>query len=85
MVRSEPDVSSRPNVLAQEDGDRTDYRFPVAVASSPVLRDVAVDWDGKRVIEARDGTFPGAGRVGVWTKADSFTLFDNLTVTSLAP
>jgi hypothetical protein len=45
----------------------------------------AVSWDRKKVIEARDATFPGAGQVGVWTKADSFTLFDDLTVTPLAP
>ncbi len=34
-------------------------------------------FDGQRVIEASDDTFTEAGRVGVWTKADSVTLFDD--------
>ncbi len=37
----------------------------------------AVTFDGKRVIEATDNSFAEAGKVGVWTKADSFTLFDD--------
>jgi hypothetical protein len=42
-----------------------------------------VFFDGNRVMEARDGTFSGAGKVGLWTKADSVTLFDDLSVTPL--
>lgn len=38
---------------------------------------LAVSWDGARVIEASDATF-AAGRVGLWTKADSVTAFDDL-------
>ena len=38
-----------------------------------------VTFDGKKVIEADDDTFSGAGSVGVWTKADSVTLFDDFT------
>jgi hypothetical protein len=37
-------------------------------------------WDGKKVLEQQDATFSAAGRVGVWTKADSVTLFDDLSV-----
>jgi hypothetical protein len=37
----------------------------------------AVTFDGRKVIEARDATFSGAGAVGVWTKADSVTYFDD--------
>src|SRR5206468_11872820 len=37
----------------------------------------AVSYDGKKVIEARDTTFSGPGAVGVWTKADSATYFDD--------
>jgi hypothetical protein len=40
-------------------------------------------WEGTKVLETNDKTFPGAGRVGVWTKADSVTLFDDLTVAAL--
>jgi hypothetical protein len=149
------------NVLAQLDTDDTDFRFPLAVADEPELRDVRVSvrckpvsgkvdqacglvaryrddddylltranalegnirlyvveggkrkeianhrvvvtvnvwhdyrldvtadrievfWDGRRVIEQRDDTFPDAGRVGVWTKADSVTYFDDLSAEAL--
>jgi len=36
-----------------------------------------VTFDGAKVIEATDESFPNAGKVGVWTKADSVTEFDN--------
>ena len=36
-----------------------------------------VTFDGKIAIEATDDTFKEAGAVGVWTKADSVTLFDD--------
>jgi hypothetical protein len=161
VVKTDPDAPSKPNVLAQIDADGTDYRFPVAVANEPSLRDVRlsvkckpvsgrvdqacglvfryrdennyylvranalennvrlyyvkdgtrkqfegwsgpvagkawhhlrvdargdhfeVHWDGKKVVEGHDRTFPDAGRVGVWTKADSVTYFDDLGATPL--
>lgn len=42
---------------------------------------ILVYFDGKKVNDVHDGTFPGTGTVGVWTKADSVTYFDGLTVT----
>jgi hypothetical protein len=36
-----------------------------------------VRFDGKTAIEASDDTFSGPGGVGVWTKADSITHFDD--------
>ena len=36
-----------------------------------------VTFDGKKAIEWDDETFKDAGKVGVWTKADSVTLFDD--------
>lgn len=39
----------------------------------------AVVFDGNKVIEATDQSFPNAGKVGVWTKADSVTLFDDFS------
>ncbi len=156
IVQSAPDAPSPPNVLAQVDSDRTDYRFPVAAAPSPTFADgsvsvkckpvsgrvdracgilfrykdennyyltranalednvrfyyvksgrrvqlanwsgkvtsgvwhelrvefqgdqVEVFWDGTKRIDAHDHTFTDPGRVGVWTKADSYTLFDDL-------
>ena len=38
-----------------------------------------VAFDGKKAIEWDDQTFTEAGMVGVWTKADSVTLFDDFT------
>ena len=38
-----------------------------------------VSFDGKKVIEASDESFKNAGKVGVWTKADSVTFFDDFT------
>src|SRR6266550_4741742 len=157
IVQAASNAPSVPNVLAQVDSDRTDYRFPVAAALAPSFADgsvsvkckpvsghvdracglvfryqdendyyltranalednvrfyyvkngrriqlsnwsgkvtsgvwhelrvecqgdhVQVYWDGTKRIDALDRTFRGPGRVGVWTKADSYTLFDNLT------
>ena len=42
----------------------------------------AIYWDGKNVLESPDATFASPGRVGLWTKADSVTLFDDLVVTA---
>lgn len=163
VVRAAADAPSGPNVLAQEDTDRTDYRFPVAVADGPTFGDVRVTvrckpvsgrvdracgivwryqdennyyltranalednvcwyyvqngrrievkrvrvpvasgiwhslradmrgdhvevyFNGKKLIDVRDSRFSAPGKVGVWTKADSHTLFDDLTATALAP
>ena len=38
---------------------------------------VRVVYDGKPAIEMEDAHITGAGAVGVWTKADSITLFDD--------
>jgi hypothetical protein len=38
-----------------------------------------VTFDGKKAIEWDDETFKDAGKVGVWTKADSVTLFDDFS------
>jgi len=38
-----------------------------------------VTLDGKKAIEWDDDTFKDAGKVGLWTKADSITLFDDFT------
>ena len=39
-----------------------------------------VSYDGKTVLDAKDQTFKDAGRVGLWTKADSVIEFDDFTV-----
>lgn len=163
VVRAVPDAPSLPNVLAQEDSDRVDYRFPLAVADGPALGDVSVSvrckpvggrvdracgivwryqdennyyltranalednvcwyfvqngrrievkrvritvasgvwhtlradmrgdhvevyFNGEKLIDVHDSRFTSPGRVGVWTKADSYTLFDDFTATALTP
>jgi hypothetical protein len=161
VVRSDPSAPAGDHVLAEVDADDTDYRFPVAVADTPVLKDLRVDvrckqvsgktdqacglvfrcqdesnyyvaranalednvnlyhvvkgrrrqikgwsgkvapntwhvlaveargdhlqvfFDGKPVIESKDDTFKDAGKVGLWTKADSVTHFDAFSVKPL--
>lgn len=42
-----------------------------------------VYWDGERVLDHHDATFTEGGPVGLWTKADSVTHFDDLRVEAL--
>lgn len=37
-------------------------------------------YNGKEVSSSSDDTFPGAGSVGFWSKADAVSLFDDLTI-----
>src|SRR6266542_2680455 len=163
VVRAAADAPSGPNVLAQEDSDQTDYRFPLAVADGPTFGDVSVAvrckpvsgrvdracgivwryqdennyyltrtnalennvcwyyvqngrrvevkrvhvpvasgvwhslradmrgdhvevyFNGKKLIDVHDSRFAAAGRIGVWTEADSHTLFDDLSATVIVP
>jgi hypothetical protein len=36
--------------------------------------------DGQKHLEAEDATFPGPGMIGLWSKADAQSYFDDLTV-----
>lgn len=161
VVLADQSAPAGDRVLAQTDADATDYRFPVAVADAPELKDLRLEvrckpvsgkvdeacgivfrfkdpdnyavaranalednvnlyrvvngrrrqiegwsgkvtanawhslaieargdhlrvyWEGHPIIDARDGTFREAGKVGLWTKADSVTHFAGLTVTPL--
>ena len=38
--------------------------------------------DGKKLYDVEDNTFQNAGKVGLWTKADSVIHFDDLQMTS---
>ena len=67
-------------------GKRTQFKganVPVATKQWHTLRVTftgnrfTVPFNGKELFTAEDGTFPEAGKVGVWTKADSVTLFDD--------
>jgi hypothetical protein len=39
-----------------------------------------VFFDGARIMDVEDATFSGAGKTGLWTKADSVTYFDDFRV-----
>lgn len=43
---------------------------------------IICELDGRKYLEAQDKTFPDEGRVGLWTKADASTAFDELQVES---
>lgn len=46
---------------------------------------IRVTLNGKLYIEQHDDHLSGAGAVGVWTKADSVTAFDDFTFGTMAP
>jgi hypothetical protein len=157
-IKHDEQAPSGRNVLAQLDTDNTSYRFPVAVANEPLLRDLGLSvrckpvagkvdqacglvfryrdennyyvaranalednvrfyhvsggkrhelaswsgkiannswhelrvdatadrieifWDKNKVIDVRDNTLTEPGKIGLWTKADSVTYFDDLIV-----
>ncbi len=39
--------------------------------------------DGQKLLEAEDSTFPDAGMIGLWSKADAQSYFDDLTVSDV--
>jgi sugar phosphate isomerase/epimerase len=41
---------------------------------------IACELNGRKLLEATDATLPGAGGVGVWTKADAASSFDDVEV-----
>ncbi len=41
--------------------------------------------DGTKYLDRQDGTFSDAGQIGLWTKADAQTHFDDLSVREAAP
>jgi hypothetical protein len=77
-----------------EGGSRKTLKYvdaPVARGAWHTLRvefagtRIAVALDGKRVIEFNDRHISGAGAVGVWTKADSVTAFDDFVYGAAHP
>ncbi len=40
---------------------------------------IKIQFDGTQVLEFDDDTFKSSGMIGLWTKADSITAFDNFT------
>ena len=77
-----------------ERGSRKTLKYvdaPVAAGAWHTLRvefagtRIAVSLDGKRYIELDDKHIAGSGAVGVWTKADSVTAFDDFTYAAARP
>ena len=46
---------------------------------------ISVALDGKRYVEVEDSHIPGPGAVGMWTKSDSVTAFDDFTYEAGSP
>ena len=61
---------------AKVPGDKEWHTLRVTMKASKI----AVSLDGKKYLEADDATFPEAGRVGLWSKADAQSSFDDLTL-----
>jgi hypothetical protein len=40
-------------------------------------------FDGELKLEATDNSFPNAGKIGLWTKADAVTFFDDLQISAI--
>jgi hypothetical protein len=70
VVRAEKDAPSTPNVLAQVDGDATDYRFPVAF-TGPEMNDLRLSVKCKAVAGKVD---QGCGLVFRLKDADNYYL-----------
>ncbi|HEX3135216.1 MAG TPA: family 16 glycoside hydrolase, partial [Planctomycetota bacterium] len=74
------------------DGKRTELAEWEGSAAPGVWHSIALEvkgdhltvfFNGKKVIEKQDGTLPGAGRVGLWTKAEAVSQFDDFKAAAL--
>ena len=61
---------------AKVPGDTNWHTLRVTMAG----RHITCYLDGKKHLEADDATFPDAGRIGLWSKADARSYFDDLVV-----
>jgi Domain of Unknown Function (DUF1080) len=61
---------------AKVPGDEKWHTLRVTMAGSKITCYL----DGQKHLEAEDSTFPDAGMIGLWSKADAQSYFDDLTV-----
>jgi len=61
--------------LATVEKIETDPKGWHKIEVSNVGNQIVVKFDGKKLIEAEDATFPDAGRIGLWVKADGRSEF----------
>lgn len=69
-------VDGKRTQLENADIKRSDGRHTLRVT----MKDDHIEcfYDGKKYLDAKDTTFSGPGKIGLWTKADAQTQFDNL-------
>jgi hypothetical protein len=76
-------VRSPLDIVGRKGGYGTDVKVPANAWHSLRVDFNAsrfrVTFNGKQLFEVEDSTFTDAGKVGLWTKADSVTLFDEVT------
>jgi hypothetical protein len=76
-------VRSSLDIVGRKGGYGTDVKVPANTWHSLRIDFKAsrfnVSFNGKQLFEVEDSTFTDAGKVGLWTKADSVTLFDEVT------
>ena len=61
---------------ADAKGDREWHTLRITMRGREILGYL----DGKKLLVAEDSTFPDAGKIGLWSKADARSFFDNLTI-----
>jgi hypothetical protein len=61
---------------AKVPGDEKWHVLRVTMAGNTI----ACYLDGRKYLEAEDATFPEAGKIGLWSKSDAQSYFDDLTV-----
>src|SRR4030081_2034525 len=75
-------VRSSLDIVGRKGGYGTDVKVPANTWHSLRIDFKAsrfsVSFNGKQLFEVEDSTFTDAGKVGLWTKADSVTLFDDM-------
>jgi len=75
-------------VYKVQDGKRTQFQSAKipgdekwhTLRVTMVATKIACYLDGHKHLEVEDATFPGAGMIGLWSKADARSYFDDLTV-----
>jgi hypothetical protein len=76
-------VRSPLDIVGRKGGYGTDVKVPANTWHSLRIDFKAsrfsVSFNGNQLFEVEDSTFTEAGKVGLWTKADSVTLFDDVT------
>lgn len=64
---------------------RVDHKAWHKMTVTMVADHITVSLDGKKWLDFHDRTFTEAGMVGLWTKSDARTHFDDLSVAFVAP